>query len=201
MLINEYEKKYWKLDQYVMGIDEAGRGPLCGPLVVACCVFPLNYQNDEINDSKQLTEKQREKLFKQIIEDAHYYSFRIVSPREIDRLNIYAATKKAMDELSQSTKIHSVTLTDAMPLGRYDVIDMVKGDAKSISIAGASILAKVVRDHIMEGYNVLYPQYEYDKHKGYPTKKHLELMDEYGLLDIYRMSYKPCKDRIQTKLF
>lgn len=201
MLENKYEKEYWSVDQYVMGIDEAGRGPLCGPLVVACCVLPINYQNDAINDSKKLTEKKRNELFKVIIKDAHYFSFKIVMPKEIDELNIYAATKKAMDELSKSCKLHAVTLTDAMPLDRYDVIDMVKGDAKSISIAAASILAKVVRDHIMEGYNVLLPQYEYNKHKGYGTKRHLELMDEYGLNHLYRMSYKPCKDRIQIKLF
>lgn len=201
MLENKYEKQYWENDKYVMGIDEAGRGPLAGPLVVACCVFPLNYQNDEINDSKKLTEKKREKLFKQIINDAHYYAFKIVSPKEIDELNIYAATKKAMNELSLSTSIHEVTLTDAMPIDRYNVIDMVKGDAKSISIAGASILAKVVRDHIMNGYDILHPEYEFKNHKGYPTKRHIELMEQYGLLDIYRLSYKPCKDLLQTKLF
>ena len=200
MLENRYEKEYWSLDQYVMGIDEAGRGPLCGPLVVACCVLPINYTNEEINDSKQLTEKKREVLFKQIIKDAHHYEFRIVSPKQIDELDIYHATQKAMDELSRSTRIHSVTLTDAMPLKRYDTIDIVKGDAKSISIAAASILAKVLRDHIMMGYDVLYPQYEYRNHKGYGTKRHLELMDEYGLNDIYRYSFKPCKDR-QLQLF
>lgn len=201
MLENKYEREYWSNDQYVMGIDEAGRGPLCGPLVVACCILPINYHNDAINDSKKLSEKKRNELFKTIIKDAHYFSFKIVSPKEIDELNIYAATKKAMDELSKSSKIHSVTLTDAMPLQRYDVVDIVKGDAKSVSIAAASILAKVLRDHIMEGYNILLPQYEYNKHKGYPTKRHLELLDEYGLNHLYRMSYKPCKDRIQLKLF
>lgn len=200
MLENRYEKEYWSMDQYVMGIDEAGRGPLCGPLVVACCVLPINYVNDEINDSKQLREKKREELFKQIIRDAHHYEFRIVSPKKIDELDIYHATQKAMDELSRSTRIHSVTLTDAMPLHRYDTVDIVKGDAKSISIAAASILAKVLRDHIMMGYDVLYPQYEYRNHKGYGTKRHLELMDEYGLNDLYRYSFKPCRDR-QLKLF
>ena len=201
LLENKYEHEYWSKDQYVMGIDEAGRGPLCGPLVVACCVLPIGYQNNEINDSKQLSEKKREELFKTIIKDAHYFSFKIVSPKEIDELNIFMATKKAMEDLSKSTDIHEVTLTDAMPLGRFDVIDIIKGDAKSISIAAASILAKVVRDHIMDGYDVLLPQYEYAKHKGYCTKRHLELMDEYGLNHLYRMSYQPCKDRVQTKLF
>ncbi|MCR4634145.1 MAG: ribonuclease HII [Erysipelotrichaceae bacterium] len=200
MLENKYEKLCWEKDEYVMGIDEAGRGPLCGPLVVACCVFPINYENPEIDDSKKLTEKKREELFKRIIHDAHHYAFRIVSPKEIDRYDIYHATQRAMDELSRSTSIHSLTVTDAMPLHRYDVVDMVKGDAKSVSVAGASILAKVLRDHIMMGYDVLYPQYEYRKHKGYGTKRHLQLMDEYGINELYRLSFRPCRER-QMKLF
>ncbi|MBR3250720.1 MAG: ribonuclease HII [Erysipelotrichaceae bacterium] len=200
MLENEFEKKYWADKECVMGIDEAGRGPLCGPLVVACCILPIGYENEEINDSKKLTEKKREKLFPLIIKDAKYYRFKIVEPEEIDRYDIYHATKMAMDELSRSTDIHKVTLTDAMPLGRDDVIDMIKGDARSISIAAASILAKVLRDHIMMGYDVLYPQYEYRNHKGYGTKRHLQLMDEYGLNKLYRMSYRPCQIR-QLRLF
>lgn len=200
MLENEYEKIYWEKGQYVMGIDEAGRGPLCGPLVVACCILPPDYDNEEINDSKQLSEKKRKKLFPIIIKDALYYRFRIVEPSEIDKYDIYHATKMAMDELSRSTDIHEVTLTDAMPLGRDDVIDMIKGDARSINIAAASILAKVLRDHIMMGYDVLYPQYEYRNHKGYGTKRHLELMDEYGLNKLYRMSYRPCQIR-EIRLF
>ena len=200
MLENEYESKYWPSGQYVMGIDEAGRGPLCGPLVVACCILPIGYDNPEINDSKQLSEKKRKKLFPQIIRDAVYYRFMIVEPEEIDKYDIYHATKMAMDELSRSTDIHSLTLTDAMPLGREDVIDMVKGDARSINIAAASILAKVLRDHIMMGYDVLYPEYEYRNHKGYGTKRHLELMDQYGLNKLYRMSYRPCQIR-EIKLF
>ena len=191
-LENKYELEYWAKDQYVMGIDEAGRGPLCGPLVVACCILPINYENDEIDDSKKLTESKRNELFKVIIRDAHYFAFKIVTPAEIDKLNIYAATKKAMNELSISSKLHSVTLTDAMPLNRYNVIDMIKGDAQSISIAAASILAKVLRDHIMDGYHVLFPQYEYDKNRGYCTKRHIELLDEYGLNHLYRLTYKPC---------
>ena len=200
-LENTYEKQYWSNDQYVMGIDEAGRGPLCGPLVVACCILPINYANDEINDSKKLSEKKREELFKQIIKDRHYFAFRIVEPKVIDELNIYEATKQAMIELSNSSNLHSLTLTDAMPLDRYDVVDIIKGDAKSISIAAASILAKVLRDHIMYGYDILYPCYDYKNNKGYPTKKHLEALDEYGITHIYRLSYKPCKNRIQIKLF
>ena len=197
-MLNEYEHLYWKDNKYIMGIDEAGRGPLCGPLVVASCIFPINYINESINDSKKLSEKKRKELFKIIIKDAIYYEFKIVSPKEIDKLNIYAATKKAMTELSLANNIHSLTITDAMKLDHDNVIPIIKGDAKSISIAGASILAKVLRDHIMNGYHILHPEYEFNKHKGYPTKKHLELIEEYGLLDFYRFSYGPCKN---IKLF
>ena len=194
-LINEYEKISWPNNKLVMGIDEAGRGPLCGPLVVACCVLPINYENELINDSKKLTEKKREELFKTIIKDAVYFSFKIVSPKEIDELNIYAATKKAMMELSYTYEVDKV-LTDAMKIEENPkVIPIIKGDAKSISIAAASILAKVLRDHIMWGYDHLHPEYEYIKHKGYPTKRHIELMEEYGVFDIYRMSYRPCNGK------
>ena len=200
MLMNEYENIYWSNNQYIMGIDEAGRGPLCGPLVVASCILPINYQNDEINDSKQLSDKKREKLFKIIIKDALYYEFKIVSPKQIDELDIYHATKKAMEDLSNACYNHALTITDAMKIDNDNAIAIIKGDSKSISIASASILAKVLRDHIMYGYDILYPEYGYRKHKGYGTKLHLENMDRYGLNKLYRMSYKPCQNR-QIKLF
>ncbi|MBQ1477816.1 MAG: ribonuclease HII [Erysipelotrichaceae bacterium] len=197
-LENEYETLLWKENKLVMGIDEAGRGPLCGPLVVASCILPLNYENPLINDSKKLTDKRRRLLYPQILRDAEYYGVRIVSPKEIDEFNIYEATRRAMDDLSKEEKGQSLVLTDAMDLKRKDVISLIKGDARSISIAAASIIAKVTRDMIMEEYDRLYPQYEFAKHKGYPTKRHLELMEKYGLLDIYRMSYGPCHE---IKLF
>ena len=193
-LLNEYENKCWPNNKLVMGIDEAGRGPLCGPLVVGCCVLPIGYNNDLINDSKKLSEKKREALFEIIKKDALFYQIEIVSPKEIDELNIYAATKKAMSKLALSYDT-SLVLTDAMPIEDNDkVIPIIKGDAKSISIAAASILAKVTRDHIMYEIDKQYPEYEYRKHKGYPTKRHIELMNEYGIFDIYRMSYGPCKN-------
>ena len=194
-LLNEFENLNWANNDLVMGIDEAGRGPLCGPLVVACCVLPINYQNDLINDSKKLSAKKREKLFKVIIKDAIYYDFCIVSPKQIDELNIYAATKIAMETLANKYPVKQV-LTDAMKIeDNPKVVPIIKGDSKSISIAAASILAKVLRDHIMWGYDHLYPEYEFIKHKGYGTKRHLELMEQYGIFDIYRMSYKPCQDK------
>lgn len=199
-LINEYENIAWPNNELVMGIDEAGRGPLCGPLVVASCVLPINYNNDLINDSKKLSEKKREALYKVIIEDALFFSIEIVSPKEIDELNIYAATKKAMRKLSYEYEVSKV-LTDAMPIEDNDkVIPIIKGDSKSISIAAASILAKVTRDNIMYELDKKYPEYEYRKHKGYPTKRHIELMEEYGIFDIYRMSYGPCKNKKIRKI-
>ncbi len=198
-LLNEYENKCWPNNKLIMGIDEAGRGPLCGPLVVACCVLPIGYQNDMINDSKKLSEKKRELLFNQIKQDALFYDVKIVSPKEIDELNIYAATKKAMSKLALEKDVEYV-LTDAMPLDNKKVIPIIKGDAKSISIASASIIAKVTRDRIMYELDAKYPEYEYRKHKGYPTKRHIELMEEYGIFDIYRMSYKPCFDKKVRKM-
>lgn len=148
-LLNEYENKCWPNKELVMGIDEAGRGPLCGPLVVACCVLPIWYENDMINDSKKLSEKKRELLFEQIKKDALFYDVKIVSPKEIDELNIYAATKKAMTSLALEKDVEYV-LTDAMPIeDNPKVIPIIKGDGKSISIASASIIAKVTRDRIM----------------------------------------------------
>ncbi len=202
-LENKYEKECWSSGRLVLGMDEAGRGPICGPEVVACVVFPVGYENELINDSKKLTEKKREVLFKQIIKDALYFDFRIVSNREIDESNIYATTKAAMFELSERCTIQSLNITDAMPLSdtRVNTISMIKGDAKSISIAAASILAKVLRDHIMWGYDHLHPQYELIKHKGYPTRRHIELLETYGLRDFYRLSYGPCKKINQIKIF
>lgn len=199
-LINEYENIAWPNNELIMGIDEAGRGPLCGPLVVASCVLPVDYKNDLINDSKKLSEKKREVLYSQIVEDALFFSIKVVEPKEIDELNIYAATKKAMSELAKEYDVSKV-LTDAMPIeDNNKVIPIIKGDAKSISIASASILAKVTRDHIMYELDKKYPEYEYRKHKGYPTKRHIELMKEYGIFDIYRMSYGPCKDKKLRKI-
>ena len=192
-LENEYEKIAWSNNQVVMGIDEAGRGPLCGPLTVAACVLPLGYENDFINDSKKLSEKKREKLYDVIIKDALWYEVKIISPKKIDELNILEATRWGMNTLYYEYEVFKV-LTDAVKIDNPKNITIIKGDAKSISIAAASILAKVTRDRIMKEYDLLYPEYEYAKHKGYPTKRHLELMNEYGVFDIYRFSYSPVKN-------
>ncbi|MDO5440108.1 MAG: ribonuclease HII [Erysipelotrichaceae bacterium] len=194
-LENTFEKFAWKDNLLVMGIDEAGRGPLCGPLVVGACVLPINYQNDAINDSKKLTAKKRDELFEVIKEDAVWFSVKIVEPKVIDELNILEATRSAMLELSNEYEVSNV-LTDAVKINNDLNTPIIKGDAKSISIAAASILAKVTRDRIMDEYAKVYPEYELDKHKGYPTKKHLELIEKYGVIkDFYRFSYKPVKNK------
>ena len=192
-LENEYEKIAWNSNELVMGIDEAGRGPLCGPLVVGSCVLPAGYENELINDSKKLSEKKRKQLFDVIKKDALYWNVKIVEPGIIDEMNILEATRSAMQELSGEYKVSKV-LTDAVKIPNKLNVPIIKGDAKSISIAAASILAKVTRDNIMEELDKKYPEYEFKKHKGYPTKRHIELMNEYGVFDIYRFSYSPVKN-------
>lgn len=200
---NKYEKQWWAEGRNnIIGIDEAGRGPIAGPLVVAAVVFPKDYQHPEIYDSKKISEKKRKLLFKEIIHDAIEYHISIIEPAIIDELNIYRATQQAMQDLVDAFRYKDGVLTDAMPLPncQFDVISLVKGDQKSVSIAAASILAKVTRDCIMQAYDIQYPQYGFAKHKGYPTKAHLEAMHTYGVLDFYRKSYRPVAEMNQMQL-
>lgn len=200
---NQYEKAWWKEGRsHIVGLDEAGRGPIAGPLVVAAVVFPKDYHHEEIYDSKKISEKKRKALFQVIIQDALEYHIAIITPKEIDELNIYRATQKAMEDLVEQFRYKDGVLTDAMPLPNcaYDVISLIKGDQKSVSIAAASILAKVTRDCIMKAYDVQYPQYGFAKHKGYPTKAHIEALHTYGVLDIYRKSYGPVAELNQLQL-
>ena len=198
----EYEESLNKDGyKYIGGCDEAGRGPLVGPVVCACVVFPVGYKNDLINDSKKLTEKKREKLYDIIINDALSYGIVAISPKEIDEINILEASRKGMilayKEANKKINIDYL-LTDAMKISTLSipVLDIIKGDAKSISIAAASILAKVTRDRILYELDKKYPEYDFKSHKGYPTKKHLELLEKYGVFDEYRKTYKPVKDLI-----
>lgn len=200
---NKYEQAWWDEGrEAIIGIDEAGRGPIAGPLVVAAVCFPKGYQHEEIYDSKKLSEKKRKALFQDIIKDAREYHIAIIEPRIIDEQNIYRATQNAMQELVDRFRYKDGVLSDAMPLPNcaYEVIPLVKGDQKSVSIAAASILAKVTRDCIMCAYDVLYPQYGFAKHKGYPTKAHIEALHTYGVLDIYRKSYGPVAQMAQMQL-
>ena len=199
--INDFEKHYWSLDKLVIGIDEAGRGPLAGPLVVAGVVFPKDYISEEIYDSKQLTEKKREQLYEVIIRDALYYDVVIVEVETIEKLNILEATRWGMSEIAKKANV-DIVLTDALKLDiDKEVVDIVKGDQKSISIAAASILAKVTRDRIMYKMDEKYPEYNFKNNKGYPTKQHFEALEKYGITEIHRKNYKPVIKAMQSKLF
>lgn len=200
---NDYEHQYWPLEQLVVGIDEAGRGPLAGPLTVAGVIFPIGYENPDIYDSKALSEKKREELFQTIQEDALWFEIIQVGPEEIDKHNIYRADQITMEQIANDSKA-PVVLTDAMPLLIDDkkIIPLIKGDQKSISIAAASILAKVTRDHTMLAYDKEYPEYGFAKHKGYPTKQHLEALHTYGVTKIHRKSFGPVREEyMKIKLF
>ena len=197
--MDEFEKKYWRQQLEVLGIDEAGRGALCGPLVVCGVSFPRGYFHAEINDSKKLEAGKRKSLFKEIIASAREYHIKIVKRETIDALNVYRATQQAMQEIAE--RFSGFILTDCMPLAACDFASLVKGDSRSISIAAASILAKVIRDHIMQGYHLLYPAYGYDQHKGYATKHHLEMIEKHGIINIYRRSFEPVKTWLKPNLF
>jgi ribonuclease HII len=194
----QYEKELW--DQginYIGGVDEVGRGPLVGPVVTACCVLPKDFQLEGLTDSKKLSEKKRNLFFDYIKKHAIAYGIGEASPEEIDTLNIYQATKLAMvraiDEVKKQIPLEHV-LIDAMPL-ELDIptTSIIKGDAKSISIAAASVLAKVTRDNMLYELDKKYPMYGYKNHKGYPTKQHLEAIQKYGLIEGYRKTYGPVK--------
>ncbi len=198
---NKYENEYWRQGKLVVGLDEAGRGPLAGPLVVAGVVFPEGYDSGDINDSKQLTEKKREALYDIIIRDALFYEIKIVEPEEIDRLNILEADRKAMTEIALKAPV-DIVLTDAVDLYiDKKVISLIKGDTLSCNIAAASILAKVTRDRIMYEYDRIYPEYGFARHKGYGTKAHLEALEKYGVTPIHRRSYRPVFEAMQDRLF
>ena len=201
-MMKEYENKYYNEGYNVIaGTDEAGRGPLVGPVVCACVVLPKDYENEEINDSKKLTPKKREKLYDIIMNDALAVSVSIIPASKIDEINILEASRLGMKNayLEVNKKIHvDILLTDAMDIDlSIPVIKIIKGDAKSISIAAASIIAKVTRDRILDELDEKYPMYGFKKHKGYPTKAHLEAINKYGIFDEYRKSYGPVKRIIE----
>jgi ribonuclease HII len=191
---NEYEHECWAQGKLVLGIDEAGRGPLAGPLTVAGVIFPEGYENPAIYDSKSLSEKKREELFDLIREDALWFEILIVSEKEIDTYDIYHADQMAMAKIAMQAP-EAVVVTDAMPLELKDrlVFHPVKGDQKSISVAAGSILAKVTRDRLMKEYDLLYPEYGFASNKGYGTKKHMDAIREYGITPIHRRSFAPVR--------
>lgn len=191
------EQFYNEKIKVIVGVDEAGRGPLCGPVVAAACILPHTYINEKINDSKKLSEKKREQLYDEIINNALSYGVGIVDSKRIDEINIYEATKEAMHLAISQLKIdYDLILTDAMKLKdeKVDVIDIIKGDAKCQCIAAASIIAKVTRDRLLLNMDEKYPEYGFKSHKGYGTKKHIEAIKEHGIIDgFYRETYEPIK--------
>lgn len=197
----QYEKDLYKKGyNLIAGCDEAGRGPLCGPVVCAAVILPKNYHLEGLTDSKKLTEKKREEFFEIIKKDAIAYHISIIDNKKIDEINILEASRLGMilsvDNLSVKPDF---IITDAMDLRKDNCLPIIKGDAKSITIAAASVLAKVTRDHIMYELDEKYPEYELKKHKGYPTKRHLELIEKYGIKDFYRLTYKPVKNILERK--
>ena len=205
-MLNKEREYYSKTVKLIAGVDEAGRGPLAGPVVAAAVIFPPSYQNEEINDSKKLTEKKREELYEEIKKNAISYGIAFVSAEEIDKINIYEATKVAMKEaLRQLNGKYDLIITDAMKLDMdKPVIALVKGDAKCLNVAAASILAKVTRDRYLKELDEKYPEYKFAKHKGYGTKDHLEALKTYGpIKGVHRKSFRPVREIFleQMKLF
>lgn len=188
----EYEDKYKSLG-LVAGMDEAGRGPLAGPVVCACVIMPLEKEKliDGINDSKKLSPKKREELFEKIVKTAISYSIVEVDEKTIDRINILQATKLGMKKALEGLSVKpAIVLIDAVKLD-IDIKqeNIIKGDAKSYNIASASILAKVYRDRLMVKLSKDYPEYHFDKHKGYGTKEHIDALKKYGKCPIHRDSF------------
>lgn len=183
------------------GIDEVGRGPLVGPVVASCVILPINYTLEGLTDSKKLTEKKREKFFDIIMQDAISVGIGIIDENKIDEVNIYEATKLAMIEAINNCQIKPEhVLIDAMPLSiNIPSTSIIKGDAKSLSIAAASVIAKVTRDRMLLELDQKYPMYDFKNNKGYPTKKHLEAINEHGIIKEHRKSYGPVKDYLLNK--
>lgn len=188
--------------EYIAGVDEVGRGPLVGPVVAACVVLPEEFNLDGLTDSKKLSEKKRDFYFEEVKRQALGYGIGIIDEKKIDEVNIYEATKLAMkeaiEECKKTCKIEHV-LIDAMPL-ELDVptTSIIKGDLKSITISAASVIAKVTRDRMLDELHEKFPMYDFKKNKGYPTKKHLEAIEEYGIIDEHRRSYGPVKNYLEN---
>ncbi|WP_147532105.1 ribonuclease HII [Bacillus marasmi] len=197
--MSQYEQKLRKQGfQNIAGIDEVGRGPLAGPVVAAAVILPENIYLPGLDDSKKLSEQKREELYEQIITGAVAYQVGIISAEEIDQINIYEATKKAMltSIAGLSTK-PDYLLIDAMKLTTpYPYEAIIKGDAKSISIAAASIVAKVTRDRMMKELHEQYPDYGFASNMGYGTKEHMDALQVVGITPYHRKSFAPIKDYI-----
>lgn len=178
----------------IAGVDEVGRGPLVGSVVTACVILPENFYLEGLTDSKKLSEKKRDLFYDYIMEHALSVSIGMMDEKVIDEVNIYEATKLAMYEAINNSKIKPEhVLIDAMKLENLEIpsTSIIKGDAKSISIAAASVIAKVTRDRMMYELDKLHPEYGFGRHKGYPTKEHIQAIEKYGILKEHRKTFKP----------
>ena len=196
----EYERDLIKKGiKLIAGVDEVGRGPLVGPVVTAAVILPVNYKLEGLTDSKKLTPKKRDKFYDIIMKDAISISIGMKDAKVIDEVNIYEATKLAMMEaINNLNVIPEHVLIDAMPLDlNIPHTSIIKGDAKSLSIAAASVIAKVTRDRMMDELDIKYPMYNYKKNKGYPTKEHIEAINKYVIIDGYRKTYGPVRDYLE----
>lgn len=196
----DFDKEFYNKGLgFVSGVDEAGRGPLAGPVVAAAVILPKDIIIDGVNDSKKLTEKKRNILFEEIKQKSFSYGIGIVDSKTIDEINILQATflamRKAIEQLSVKPDLVLVDGNHIIPNMMYNQQAIVSGDAKSACIACASILAKVTRDNIMYEYANSYPQYDFQKHKGYGTKAHLEAIKKFGPCKIHRMSFAPLNSK------
>ena len=193
LLKEEEVKLYEKNINYICGIDEAGRGPLAGPVVVGAVILPKDSFIEGVNDSKKISEKKREKIYEQILEEAISYSVGIVDQKTIDEINILNATKLgvkiALEGLKQRPDVIMVDALNNMDTLGIPYISVVKGDAKNYSIAAASIIAKVTRDRIMKEWDEIYPIYGFSKHKGYGTAEHIRIIKENGPCILHRKSF------------
>ena len=192
--LKQIEKEYYSRNiEYIAGIDEAGRGPLAGPVVVASVIMPKDSMIEGVNDSKKVSEKKREKLYDLILEEAISYGIGIIYQDEIDEINILQATTKGLTNAIEQMKIKPyLILVDALnginTLG-IPYQSIIKGDAKCYSISAASIIAKVTRDRIMREWDAVYPEYGFSSHKGYGTAKHIAALKEYGPCPLHRRSF------------
>lgn len=201
--LRKIEKRLWHEGfKYIAGVDEAGRGPLVGPVVAGAVILPKDYNLEGLNDSKQLSEKKRNLYYDIIMRDAIAVGVGIVDAKTIDEINIYAASRLAMQKALDNLEIKpDYILTDAMPIELNTPLEaIIHGDALSLSIAAGSVIAKVTRDRMMEELDALHPEYEFKKHKGYPTKRHLELLSKYGPLENYRFTYKPVRALMDNEI-
>lgn len=196
----KFEKELYKKGiTLIAGVDEVGRGPLVGPVVASAVILPQNYRLEGLTDSKKLSEKKREKFYDIIMKDAISVGIGIVDNKIIDEINILEASRLAMKKAILDLDIRPEhILSDAMKINiDIPVTDIIKGDLLSESISAASVIAKVTRDRMMIELGKKYPEYEFETHKGYPTKKHLEIIKKYGILDNYRKTFKPVKEIIE----